>query len=321
MRAYIVEKDQFLPALKNVDINPPTDQYIQVKVFASSLNHRDLWITQGLYPGIRYGAVMGSDACVWSEGKKYIVNPGLYWGSNPSFQSSEFQVLGVPTDGTFSDHIWVKPEWLHQKPEHLNDHEAAALPLAGVTAYRALMIRGALKPGENVLISGIGGGVALMAFQIAKAYGAQVYVTSGSQDKINLALELGAKGGFLYTDSDWASRLSKATGGMDVIIDGAGGNGLQNFVKMARPGGRIVFYGGTNGTMNGVNPQSLFWKQLSVLGSTMGSEQDFREFTDFVRTYQLKPVVDTVLSFEDIPSGFLRMKESVQFGKIVFSHV
>lgn len=320
MRAFVVEKDHSSPVLKDLNIRPTNEDDIQVKVLASSINHRDVWITQGLYPGIRYGAVMGSDACVKYGDDEYIINPGINWGLSPSFQSSDFEVLGVPTDGTFSDHIWVRKDWLFAKPAHLTPTQAAAMPLAGVTAFRALMVRGALKPGEKVLISGIGGGVALMAFQLAKAYGASVFVTSGSRDKIERAVDMGAQAGYLYTESDWASKALKESGGIDVVIDGAGGDGLLNFVRLARPGGRIVFYGGTRGTMNGINPQLLFWRQLSILGSTMGSQEDFEAFVRFVSMHQIIPVIDSVLDFKDIPSGFTRMKEGSQFGKIVFDH-
>lgn len=182
------------------------------------------------------------------------------------------------------------------------------------------MVRGALQAGEKVLISGIGGGVALMTMQIALANGCQVYVTSGDDNKISKALELGASGGYNYKDENWAKTLTKDIDGIDVTVDGAGGDGLSNFEKIALPGGRIVFYGGTMGTMNGISPQVIFWKQLSIMGSTMGSNVDFDSLLSFVSQHKVTPVLDSVLSFEEIPLGFERMASGKQFGKIVFDH-
>lgn len=320
MRAFIIEKGKSTPSLTNLETLPVSMDYVKTKVLASALNHRDIWITKGLYPGIKYGAVMGADACVLYDGQNYIVNPSLKWGENPNFQSPVFEVLGVPTDGTFSEEIWVQKDGLIPQPKHLDVLQAAALPLAGLTAYRAMMVRGALKKGEKVLISGIGGGVALMALQIALSYGALVYVTSGDEGKIQKAIELGAKGGYLYSDVEWPKKITKDIGGVDVVIDGAGGRGLESFIKISNPGGRIVLYGGTNGQMDGINPQLIFWRQLSILGSTMGSNEDFEAFVNFVNTYELVPIVDSIYSFEQIPLGFQRMAEGKQFGKIVFDH-
>ncbi len=319
MRSFTIQENISSPVLSSFDLEQK-DKGIVVKVLASALNHRDIWITKGMYPGIRYGAVMGSDACVDHEGQDYIVYPGLNWGNNQSHQSSEYQVLGVPTNGTFADNMLTKIEYLRPKPEHLNVLQAAALPLAGLTAYRALMVRGALQAGEKVLISGIGGGVALMTMQIALANGCQVYVTSGDDNKISKALELGASGGYNYKDENWAKTLTKDIDGIDVTVDGAGGDGLSNFEKIALPGGRIVFYGGTMGTMNGISPQVIFWKQLSIMGSTMGSNVDFDSLLSFVSQHKVTPVLDSVLSFEEIPLGFERMASGKQFGKIVFDH-
>ncbi|MFN9906412.1 MAG: zinc-binding alcohol dehydrogenase family protein, partial [bacterium] len=159
---------------------------------------------------------------------------------------------------------------LAPKPAHLSFAQAAALPLAGLTAYRALFTKADLKKGEKLLISGIGGGVALIAFQMALAVGAEVWVTSGADDKIELAQQLGAKGGINYKTENWHKSLeNNAGGGFDVIVDSAGGDGFQYFLDLANPAARIVFYGGTRGSFK-VNPQKMFWKQLTIFGSTMG---------------------------------------------------
>ncbi len=320
MLAYTIQENEKLPIKKEIECLPCTPDEVLVDVLASALNHRDVWITKGMYPSISYGAIMGSDACVSYDAAQYIINPSLNWGSNPLFQSHQFEVLGVPTNGTFAEKIVISRQKLFKKPDHLNIFEAAALPLAGLTAFRALMVRGQLKKGEKVLISGIGGGVALMALQMALAAGAEVLVTSSSEEKIKKAIELGAKSGFLYSDTEWSKKLILDEKGVDVVIDGAGGDGLRDFIKISNFGGRIVFYGGTKGNMNNVNPQIIFWRQLSLLGTTMGSDNDFAEMLKFVTEHKIKPIIDNIIPFEDIPQGFARMESGLQLGKIVFRH-
>jgi zinc-binding alcohol dehydrogenase/oxidoreductase len=296
------------------------EQRVVVEIRASALNHRDIWITKGLYPGIRLGAIMGSDGCGILNGEDVIINPGLEWGNRQQHQSSEFRVLGVPDDGTFADKICISAAHVTPRPAHLTSLEAAALPLAGVTAYRALFSRAAVQGGEKVLITGIGGGVALMAMQFAIALGCEVYVTSSQQSKIDQALQMGAKAGWLYSQADWPAACIKETGGIDVVIDGACGPGFNHLIKCMAPGGRIAFYGATAGPIEKLNPQVVFWKQLSILGSTMGSPADFHNMVEFVNQSKVKPVIDKVFSLQDSPAAFARMAEGKQFGKIVFDH-
>src|SRR5579872_7239867 len=164
-----------------------------VKVYAAALNHRDVWIQKGLYAGLKYPIVPGSDGAGVVEsggsedwiGKEVIINPALHWGSSPTHQDQEtFQILGLPDDGTFAEYVKVPVSSLVGKPAHLSFEEAAAIPLASATAYRALFTRAQLRPGEKVLITGIGGGVALAALVMAVAAGAHVYVSSSDEEKI-----------------------------------------------------------------------------------------------------------------------------------------
>ncbi len=201
----------------------------------------------------------------------------------------------------------------------MTDEEAAALPLAGLTAYRALFSRADLQKGEKVFISGIGGGVALFALQFALANGNEVYVSSSSPEKIEKAIALGAKAGFNYKDDDMHKQVLKSVGGMDVIIDSAAGSGFEKLVNITAKGARISIYGGTRGKAT-FSPQKLFWNQASILGTTMGSDSDFTNMLAFVNEYKVKPVIDQVYSINEIGAAMSRMKEGAQFGKIVLKN-
>jgi zinc-binding alcohol dehydrogenase/oxidoreductase len=285
---------------------------------AAALNHRDVFITQGLYPGIHYPVILGSDgAGTLDDGREVLINPAMGWGDDPHAQSPNFNILGLPRDGTFAERVVAPKEKIYDKPAHLSWEAAAALPLTGVTAYRALFNRGQLRQNDRVLISGIGGGVALFLFQFATAAGAEVWVTSGSEKKIERAVGMGAKGGANYKAEDWPEQLKKQAGGFDLIIDGAGGPGFGHFLKLCRPAARIVIYGGTLGKLPALRPQIIFWKQLSILGSTMGTDAEFAAMLEFVTKHRIEPVIDKVFPLSEGQRAFERMEKGLQFGKIV----
>lgn len=303
---------------------------VLIHVKAVALNRRDQWIRQGMYPNIQFGTVLGSDgAGIVSEvgegvstdwlDKEIIINPNLNWGEDSKAQSAEYSVLGMPSQGTFAEYIAVGIDRLTEKPTHLTWSEAAALPLAGLTAYRALFHHGTTSAGKNVLISGVGGGVAQFAFQFAVAAGANVYVTSGNQEKLDKCVSMGAQGGYSYKEEGWFKAAQADTGGFDVVIDSAGGNQLNDFIKIMKPAGRIVFYGATNGTPQKLDMFRMFWNQITLQGSTMGNDQEFMEMVSFVNKHQVKPIVDSVRPFDQIISAFDDMKAGKQFGKLVFS--
>ncbi|MFZ1750131.1 MAG: zinc-binding dehydrogenase [Saprospiraceae bacterium] len=320
MKAYVLDSLHQWPVLSEVPMPKADANQVALKIKASALNHRDLWITKGQYAGIKLGVIMGSDACGVLDDSEYIIYPGLDWGDLESHQSPQFRVLGMPDDGTFAEYIAIDSRYLFPKPIHLSSEQAAALPLAGLTAYRALFSKADVKASDKVLITGIGGGVALMALQMSLALGCVTFVTSGSDLKIAEAISLGATAGYSYLDSDWHHKIIADSKGIDVVIDGACGTGFDNLVKVCSPGGRIVFYGATAGKIEGLNPQTIFWKQISILGTTMGSAQDFGAMVDFVATHQVYPVVDRIFPFEELHEGFARMESGLQFGKIVFRH-
>ena len=301
---------------------------VLVKVKAAALNHRDVWITKGMYAGIKYPTILGSDGVgdvvavgegvdTGLIGQEVVLNPNVGWGDNPRHQLRSYSILGLPKDGTLAEYVVVDADRVRAKPAHLLVEQAAALPLAGMTAYRALFGCAGLQPHEKVLINGVGGGVALYAMQFAVACGAQVFVTSGSEDKISRAIAMGAKAGANYKEEGWQKAFAKAHGEMDVIIDSAGGNGFAALVDLVAFGGRIAFYGGGQGNINNLNPQKLFWKQASILGSTMGSDQEFSAMVDFVEKHQIVPVVDSVYTLENGKAAFEHMANGAQFGKIV----
>ncbi|MGB1216245.1 MAG: zinc-binding dehydrogenase, partial [Saprospiraceae bacterium] len=267
-------------------------------------------------PGINPPVILGSDGAGICEGKEVVINPNINWGNNQKVQNDVYHILGLPTNGTFTEKVLVNKDRIHPKPKHLTLEQAAALPLGGMTAYRALISRCQATKNDRILISGIGGGVALFAFQFAVAMGAEVWVTSGSEEKIQKAIRMGAKGGVNYKEENWHKKLGKESGGFDVIIDSAGGDGFPLLLKTCNAGARIAFYGGTRGNFT-LNPQLIFWKQLSIFGSTMGSDQDFADMLDFVNEYKVVPVVDSVYDLAEANEAFERMNKGLQFGKIV----
>lgn len=290
-----------------------------VHLKAAALNHRDLFITQGLYAGIKTPCILGSDGAGEHDGKPVVVYPALEWGSSPRFQGKNFRVLGMPDHGTFAEQIVIPKGNVFSMPGHLKWEEAAALPLAGLTAWRTVFSRCQLKKGEKMLVTGIGGGVALMAMQFALAAGVEVFVTSGSAEKIEKAVKMGAKHGENYREEGWDKRLKQQAGGFDVIIDSAAGDGFALFPGICNPGARIGFYGGTLGKVNGLSLQPVFWKQISLLGSTMGSPREFKSMLAFVEKHAIVPVVDTVFDLSKGNDALAHMEQGNQFGKIVLS--
>ncbi len=308
----------------------PAPGEVIVALRAAALNHRDVWIKQGKYAGLKWPCRPGSDGAgvvcaagagvdaAWL-GREVVINPSFGWGMSEHAQGSEFTILGLPRDGTLAEQITVPVGQLAAKPPRLSWEEAAALPLAGLTAYRALFSRARLRAGERVLVTGIGGGVALFALQYAVAVGAEVWVTSSASEKIARSVALGARGGFDYTQPGWAKQaLAQVPGGeFDVIVDSAGGEGFSDLLDLAVAGGRIVFFGATRGNVPALVLRKIFWRQLSVLGTTMGSPADWEAMMDFVALHRLKPIVSEVFPLERAAEAFALMERGGQFGKIV----
>ena len=328
MRAAVFEGVRRPLVVKEVPDPSPGENEVLVELKAAALNRRDLWILDGLYPGITTDVVLGSDgAGVVLEvggglsanlvGQEVIINPGWHWGASDRAQSEEFRILGMPENGTFAERICVPVEYVYPKPKHLSWHEAAALPLAGLTAYRATFTQGELGPGEKLLVTGIGGGVATFALLFGVAAGAVVAVTSSSEEKLSRAREHGARYGYDYTVPDWAKALLEELGPVDVVVDGAGGTGFLHLIDVLAPGGRLVNYGVTAGVPPSCPLPRIFWRQLRIIGSTMGSPRDFERMLDFLNRHELRPLVDRVFPLEGIGEALEYMRKSFQFGKIV----
>lgn len=330
MKAIVLHGVKKPLVLREVPTPQPGPGEALVRIHAAALNRRDWWIQQGQYAGLKFPIILGSDGSGVVEavgtsadaawvGQSVIINPSISWGTGEAFQQAGFSILGLPHDGTFAEYVCIPVENLRVAPAHLSFTEAAALPLAGLTAYRALFSRAGLLAGEHVLIVGIGGGAASFVLQWALHAGARVYVTSSSPAKIQQAVDLGAAGGALYTDENWSQQLLRDSGGFDVIIDSALGEGFAHHLDLANPGGRIVFFGGTAGSIPSLNARKVFWKQLSILGTTMGSPRDFDQMLAFVKEHQVKPYIDHVYPLADAEIAIRKMDHSTQFGKIVLS--
>jgi zinc-binding alcohol dehydrogenase/oxidoreductase len=304
------------PLLEEMVFAPLPEGWVEIRLRAAALNHRDVWIQKGLYAGIRYPCVPGSDGAGYLDDEPMIINPGMFWGEHPAVQAKDFRILGMPDNGTFAQRVQVPAEQVHPVPSHLSMEEAAAIPLAGVTAFRALFTQGKLQQGERLLITGIGGGVARWVFQFAKAIGVETWVSSGSEEKLAEGLRQGAAGGFNYRDPEW-KEIVRGAGGFDVVIDGAGGAFIGEVLKFLNPAARIVLYGGTVGPITHVLPQLLFWKQIRIIGSTMGSPEDFQGMLAFINAHRIVPVIDRIYTLEEGAEAFRRMAAGAQSGKIV----
>ncbi|HEV2356557.1 MAG TPA: zinc-binding dehydrogenase [bacterium] len=308
----------------------PGPGQVVVRLRAAALNHRDLYICRGRYAGLRFPIIPGSDGTGEvaalgpgvtgvASGAAVVINPSLDWGDDPRAAGPRWRILGLPDNGTFAEQVAVPVASVYPAPHGLTDEEAAALPLAGLTAYRAVVTRGRVQRGETVLVLGIGGGVATFALLFARRAGARVLVTSGSDEKLARAQALGADAGFNYKTADWVKAVREATGGQgpDLIVDGTGGATFEQALDAARPGGRVVSYGATTGNVPELTVRRIFWKHLNVLGTTMGSPDDFRGMLAAFGDGTVRPVVDQVFPLAGAGRALRRMERSEQFGKIV----
>jgi zinc-binding alcohol dehydrogenase/oxidoreductase len=315
------------PLLADVDCPDPQAGEVRVKLHASALNHRELWIARGQYPGMRLpctmgcdgsGVVesMGSDVTGLTVGTEVALYPGLEWGSNPEFPAAQFGLLGMPGPGTVAEYICVPAENAVAKPPSLTFEEAAAIGLGGLTAWRGLVGKARLRAGERVLITGIGGGVATFALRFAVALGATVFVSSGSAETLEKARELGAAGGFNYNDLEWRKSVPKVTGGIDVVFDGAPSASYANYARALNMGARIVVYGSTGGPQFTVNAPELFLKNLAVIGTNVGNLEEYKAMLAFVEQHGLRPVIDRTFRFGEAGEALQYLATGHRFGKV-----
>lgn len=312
------------------------DHDVIVGLKAAALNHLDIFVTTGL-PGVTHqfphvigcdgaGVVeaVGSAVTRVSPGDRVLINPGVWCGACHWCAMGEeslcrtYRVLGEHVPGTFAEAVRVSDECVEPVPADVSWAEAAAFPLATLTAWRLVATRAALKPGEFVLIWGIGGGVALAALAVAKLLGATVIVTSGSDAKLEKARGLGADVAINHSTTDVVTAVRAATGkrGCDVIVDSVGEATWDRSLRCLSRGGRLVTCGGTTGPHLAFDVRKLFWHGWSILGSTMGNRREFAEIVARFGRGELRPVVDSVFPLEQAGEALRRMERGEQFGKI-----
>jgi len=290
----------------------PADGEVLVELRAASLNHLDLWVRKGL-PSVPKPRILGADGAgvIAGTDERVVINPGIEHGARIS-------VVGEHMDGTHAELIAVPQEYVHPIPDGLSFEEAAAFPLVFETAYRMLVTRARLQPGEWVLIWGIGGGVATAALAIAKALGASVVVTSSSDAKLEHARELGADEGVNHDSDDVPARVKEITGGgAHVVVDDVGEATWARTLNAARQDGRVVVCGATTGPNPPAALHRVWWKQLTVLGSTMGTRADFQGAYDLIAAGKARPVVDRVFPLAEARAAHERLEAGEQLGKIV----
>ena len=294
----VVLREAGAPSVLRLEEYPdpqPAEGEAVVELRAAALNRRDTGVRKGAYGDFGLPLILGSDGAGVRRdtGEDVVILPSLAWGEREEAPGPDFRILGGPDDGTYAELIAVPAENLFPKPPGLSWVEAAAFPLAGLTAYRALFYRARIQPGETVLVLGVGSGVSTFAVSLAYRAGARVLVTSSSAEKLGRAAELGAEAGFDYTAGDWAAEVKARTGGVDVVVDSVGTT-WPDSVRCLKPGGRVVVFGATGGPKAELDVRSVYFGQISILGTTMGSPRDFMGLLRAVEGGGWKPVIDSV---------------------------
>jgi len=318
--------------LEEVEDPVPGPGQVVVRLRAAALNRRDVYIRTGRYAGITLPLIPGSDGAGEvhavgegvtgvTVGQAVVIDPSLEWGDDPTRQGPKWRILGLPENGTYAQLVRVPAANVYPKPSSLSWEEAAAIPLAGLTAYRAIVTRGQVRPGEIVLITGAGGGVSTFVLSMAHHLGAHTMVISGSDEKLARAAALGAAAGFNYKTTDWVEAVRAASDGRgpDVVIDSVGGAQFNQVLDVVRPGGRVVSYGSTLGAVPDMVLRRIFWKHLDVRGSTMGTPADFAAMLRLFDEGQLRPAIDRVYPLAEAGAAQARLEEAAQFGKIVLA--
>jgi zinc-binding alcohol dehydrogenase/oxidoreductase len=291
---------------------------VVVELRTAAVNRRDLLVRNPPGPAYEFDLplIPGSDGAGVRRdtGEEVVIYPGIGWGPREDAAGPDWRILGGPDDGTYAELVKVPAENVFAKPARMSWEEAAAFPLAALTAYRALFEIGGLTAAESVLILGAGSGVSTMAVSLAAQAGCRVLVTSSSQDKIDRAKELGAEGGVLYTEEGWA----EAAGPVDVVLDSVGST-WQESQKALRRGGRLVVMGGTGGPEVTLDVRALYLNWKSIRGSTMGSARDFAGLMRMVESGGWCPVIDSVRPLAEAEAAHDRIKAGEHFGKLVLS--
>jgi zinc-binding alcohol dehydrogenase/oxidoreductase len=299
---------------EDVDDPVPADDQVLVELRAASMNHLDVWIRKGL-PSVPKPRILGADGAgvIAGTDERVVINPGI-------IENGTTHIIGETRDGTHAELIAVPRDYVHPIPGDLSFEEAAAFPLVFETAYRMLVTRARVQEGEWVLIWGIGGGVATAALAIANALGAKTIVTSSSDAKLEQARGLGADAVVNHESGDVVALVKETTGGgAHVVVDDVGDATWKRTLDAARPEGRVVVCGATTGPNPPASLHRIWWKQLSILGSTMGTPDDFQGVYDLIAAGRIRPVVDSVFPLADARAAHERLEAGEQLGKIVLS--
>lgn len=302
----------------------PSTHDVRVKLKTAGLNRRDLFLINSASDSLA-PYILGSDGAGIVDsvgdyvtnvapGDSVIINPSLGWPSIAPVPDSP-QILGSPSNGTFAEYVLVPEENLIRKPDFLTWEESGTLSLSALTAYRALFTKGNLQHGQHVLIPGIGGGVATFALMFAKAIGAQVTVTSRHHDKLEKARTIGADI-CLHSGDDWKKTLGPHK--VDLILDSIGPATFPRYFDILKPNGTIVNFGKSSGPSIQFSLWDLFSSQFNILGTSMGSKEEFDHMMHFVSSHSIRPVIDQVFPLHDYESALSRMQQSQHFGNLVF---
>lgn len=317
--------------LEEVPTPQPRAGEVLVILRAAALNRRDILMRSRPQVASMMPFIPGSDGAGVvaatgagvervKEGDEVVIYPSLWWGIFESHPSEDFQILGGPTDGTYAQFIRIPAENVFPKPPHLSFYEAAAFPLAGLTAWRALITKAQVKPGERVLIPGVGSGVATFALQIAKLAGARAYVTSHSDEKLQRARDLGADGTVNYTQENWPGEIKRISGGgVQVVVDSVGTATFTHALDLLVLGGRMITFGTTSGADTSLEIRKFYHKQISLIGTTMGSPKEFVEMLTAVNSGKIRPVIDRIFPLDEASAAHRRLEQQEQFGKIILA--
>jgi len=303
------------------------------------MNHLDLFVREGIptlklsFPHILGAdgagdiADVGADITDVETGERVVLNPGISCGrceyclKGDDSQCVEYRILGEHLPGTYAEKVAVPARNVLKIPTDMDFAPASAAPLAFMTAWRMLITRANVRPGEDVLVLGAGSGLSTAAIQVAKLAGCNVFVTSSSDAKLKKAEALGADVLVNYKEMPWSKAIWELTGkrGVDVIVDHVGEATFKDSVRTLRKGGRVVVPGATTGSILELDARYLFWRQISVLGSTMANQREFEEVMKLVFMGRLKPVVDRVFPLEEARQAHEYLAKGEQFGKVVLA--
>ena len=314
MKAIRIHEDGGPEVLRYEDAPDPDagDGEVLIRLRAASLNRLDLWVRQGL-PSVPKPRILGADGAGLDEsGRRVVINPGIEHGDRVS-------VVGEHMDGTHAELIAVPESNVYPIPDELSFEDAAAFPLVFETVYRMLVTRAGLREGEWVLVWGVGSGIGTSALQLAKALGGRVVATSSSDEKLARARELGADAVVNHETGDVLAAVKEATGGpgVDLVVEHVGEATWEKSLQAVRPYGRIALCGATSGPNPKAALHRIWWKQLTIHGSTMGTKDDFEGAFELVKSGKAKPVVDSVYPLAEARAAHERMESGEQFGKIV----